>query len=89
LKNTLKKRVISLEEEIPQVTVLLSDLEIIRAALSSAYYQNETLDISDQYRKLSNRPQPSPMTKALQGAVAKVDNYIKIATIDEEELTDE
>jgi hypothetical protein len=29
------------------------------------------------------------MTKALQGAVAKVDNYIKIATIDEEELTDE
>jgi len=78
-----------LEEEIPQVTVLLSDLEIIRAALSSAYYQNETLDISDQYRKLSNRPQPSPMTKALQGAVAKVDNYIKIATIDEEELTDE
>jgi hypothetical protein len=81
--------VISLEEEIPQVTVLLSDLEIIRAALSSAYYQNETLDISDQYRKLSNRPQPSPMTKALQGAVAKVDNYIKIATIDEEELTDE
>lgn len=78
-----------MEEEIPQVTVLLSDLEIIRAALSSAYYQNETLDISDQYRKLSNRPQPSPMTKALQGAVAKVDNYIKIATIDEEELTDE
>jgi len=72
-------------DEIPQVTVLLSDLEIIRAALASAYYQNETIDISDQYRKLSNRPQPSPMTKALQGAVAKIENYIQLAILEEEE----
>jgi len=78
-----------LEEEIPQVTVLLSDLEVIRAALASAYYQNETLDLTDQYRKLSNRPQPSAMTKALQGAIGKVENYIKIAIIEEEELTNE
>ena len=72
-------------DEIAQVTVLVSDLDIIRAALTSAYYQNETLDMVDQYRKLNNRPQPSPMTKALQGAVAKVENYIKIAIIEEEE----
>jgi hypothetical protein len=72
-------------DEIPQVSVLLSDLEIMRAALSSAYYQNETMDLSDQYRKLNNRPQPSPMTKALQGAVAKVENYINLAIIEDEE----
>jgi len=78
-------------DEIPQVSVLLSDLEIIRAALSSAYYQNETMDLSEQYRKLNNRPQPSPMTKALQGAVAKVENYINLAIIadEENEETDE
>jgi len=76
--------VISLEE-LQQVSILVSDLEIIRAALSSAYYQNETMDISEQYRKLNNRPQPSPMTKALQGAVAKVENYIQIAAIQEED----
>ena len=72
-------------DEIPQVSVLLSDLEIMRAALSSAYYQNETMDLSEQYRKLNNRPQPSPMTKALQGAVAKVENYINLAIIADEE----
>jgi hypothetical protein len=72
-------------DEIPQVSVLLSDLEIMRAALSSAYYQNETMDLSEQYRKLNNRPQPSPMTKALQGAVAKAENYINLAIIADEE----
>lgn len=70
-------------EELQQVSVLVTDLEIIKAALSSAYYQNETLDISEQYRKLSNRPQPSPMTKALQGAVGKVENYIQLAMTEE------
>jgi hypothetical protein len=76
-------------DEMIQVSVLVTDLEIIRAALSSAYYQNETMDISEQYRKLNNRPQPSPMTKALQGAVAKVENYIKIAEIEEEEVIED
>ena len=76
-------------DTIPQVSVLLADLEIMKAALSSAYYQNETLDISEQYRKLIGRPQPSPMTKALQGAVAKVENYIQIALIEEEEKVTE
>jgi hypothetical protein len=78
-----------LDTELQQVSVLVTDLEVIRAALSSAYYQNETLDIADQYRKLSNRPQPSPMTKALQGAVAKVDNYINLAILEEEEVTED
>lgn len=79
-----------MDDEIPQVSVLVSDLEILRAALSSAYYHNETLDLAEQYRKLSNRPQPSPMTKALQGAIAKVENYINLAILEEEsEETDE
>ena len=78
-----------MDTELQQVSVLVTDLEVIRAALSSAYYQNETLDIADQYRKLSNRPQPSPMTKALQGAVAKVDNYINLAILEEEEMTED
>jgi hypothetical protein len=43
----------------------------------------------DQYRKLNNRPQPSAMTKALQGAVGKVENYIQIAIIQEEDETQE
>lgn len=77
------------ETEIPQVTVLLSDLEVIRAALASAYYQNETLDLAEQYRKLSNRPQPSPMTKALQGAIAKVENYVKIAIMEDEDTNEQ
>ena len=77
------------DNEIPTVTVLLSDLDVIRAALTSAYYQNETLDIAEQYRKLNNRPQPSPMTKALQGAIGKVENYIQIAIAEEEEQVDD
>jgi len=76
-------------DELQQVSVLVSDLEVIRAALTSAYYQNETLDMVDQYRKLNNRPQPSAMTKALQGAVGKVENYIQIAIIQEEDETQE
>ena len=78
-----------MEEEISQVTVLLSDLEVIRAALASAYYQNETLDLTEQYRRLNNRPQPSPMTKALQGAIGKVENYIKIAIMEDEDTNEQ
>lgn len=74
-------------EELQQVSVLVSDLEVIRAALTSAYYQNETLDIAEQYRKLSGRPQPTPMTNALKGAVGKVENYIALAE-QEEEVTE-
>ena len=76
-------------QEIPQVSVLVSDLEVIKAALASAYYQNETLDIADQYRKLNNRSQPSPMTKALQGAIGKVENYIALADELDGEFDDE
>jgi hypothetical protein len=75
-------------DEIPQTAVLGSDLEIILAALNSAYYQNVTLDMLDQYRKLSGREQPSAMTKALQGAIAKVENYIAIMLEDDQEESD-
>ena len=76
-------------EELQQVSILVTDLEIIRAALTSAYYQNETLDMAEQYRKLNGRPQPSPMTKALQGAVGKVENYIALAEQEDEVTEDE
>ena len=76
-------------DELQQVSVLVSDLEIMRAALTSAYYQNETLDMAEQYRKLSGRPQPSSMTKALQGAVGKVENYIALAEQEDEVTEDE
>ena len=78
-----------MDTELQQVSVLVSDLEIIRAALTSAYYQNETLDIAEQYRKLSGRSQPTPMTKALQGAVGKVENYIQLAITEQEEVTED
>lgn len=77
-----------MDEKIPQVTVLGSDLEVILAALNSAYYQNVTLDMLDQYRKLSSREQPSSMTKALQGAIAKVENYIALIIEESQETTD-
>ena len=77
-----------MDTELQQVSVLVSDLEVIRAALTSAYYQNETMDMVEQYRKLNNRSQPSPMTKALQGAVGKAENYIQLA-MTEEEVTDD
>jgi hypothetical protein len=47
------------------------------------------LDIAEQYRKLSGRPQPTPMTKALQGAVGKIENYIALAEQEEEVTEDE
>jgi hypothetical protein len=46
------------------------------------------MDMVEQYRKLNNRSQPSPMTKALQGAVGKAENYIQLA-MTEEEVTDD
>ena len=76
-------------DELQQASVLVTDLEIIRAALTSAYYQNETLDMAEQYRKLNGRPQPSPMTNALKGAVGKVENYIALAEQEDEVTEDE
>lgn len=77
-----------MDDEIPSTQVLLSDLEVLRAALSSAYHQNLSLDLVENYRKLSNRQPQSAMTKALQGALAKIETYIALA-IEEEEPTDE
>lgn len=77
-----------MEEGIPSTQVLLSDLEVLRAALSSAYNQNVCLDLVDSYRKLSNRQPNSAMTKALQGALAKVEMYLTLA-MEEEPHEDE
>jgi hypothetical protein len=71
------------EQTVPQVLVLVEDLEVIRAALNNAFYQNTTLDLLDSYRKLGQRQSHSAMTKALQGCVAKVEYYI--ASVEEED----
>jgi hypothetical protein len=71
------------EQTVPQVSVLVEDLEVIRAALNNAYYQNTALDLLDSYRKLGQRQSHSAMTKALQGCIAKVENYLALA---EEEI---
>lgn len=67
------------------VPVLLTDLELLRATLNSALNQNVVLDLAEQYRKLSNRPQSSPMTKAIQGSIEKVEAYINSIEEDEDE----
>lgn len=67
----------------PEVTVLLSDLEVIRAALNSAYHKGVAEDLSEQYRKLSNRQQYSALTKALEGTLSTVDTYIEAAQEDD------
>lgn len=59
--------------------VPVSDLEVLRAALNSAYHHSTTLDLAEQYRKLSLRPLPSQLTQALQNALTLVITYIDIA----------
>jgi hypothetical protein len=71
-----------------EVSVQLSDLEVLRAALNSAHAQNMVLDLAEQYRKLSTRPQPSAMTKSLERAIDQVDLYIAEALSEQEESTD-
>lgn len=69
------------------IPVLVMDLEIIRSALNVAHMQSMSQDLSDQYRKLSNRQQYSAMTKALEGSLAKVDAYL--SQLDEDENEDD
>lgn len=58
------------------IQVLVTDLEVIRAALNISHMQSVSQDLSDQYRKLSNRQQYSAMTKALEGSLIKADAYL-------------
>lgn len=71
------------------IPVLIMDLEVIRSALNVAHMQSMSQDLSDQYRKLSNRQQYSAMTKALEGSLAKVDAYLEAAYKEPEEEDDE
>jgi hypothetical protein len=61
-----------------EVAVALSHLEVIRAALNSAYHKGMAEDLADQYRKLSNRQQYSALTKSLEGTLAMVEDYIEV-----------
>lgn len=75
-----------LTDDIP---VLIMDLEVIRSALNVAHMQSMSQDLSDQYRKLSNRQQYSAMTKALEGSLDKVDAYLAAYEAQQEEDDDE
>ena len=67
-----------------EAPVLISDLEVVRSALNAAYMQSSAQDLSDQYRKLSSRVQYSAMTKALEGALSKVEAYLNATVVDDE-----
>ena len=73
------------------IPVLVMDLEVIRSALNVAHMQSMSQDLSDQYRKLSNRQQYSAMTKALEGSLAKIDAYLAAyeKMLDEDEVTED
>lgn len=64
------------EQPLPSLNVLVSDLEVIRAALNSAYHKTLAEDLAEQYRKLSNRQQYSALTKSLEGTLALVEGYL-------------
>lgn len=68
-----------------EASVLLSDLEEIKASLSAAHKQNEAWDIFDSYRKLNNRFQWSAMTRSLENCINKVTAYIDSAAEETEE----
>lgn len=77
-------------DEVEEVLVLASDLEIIRSALNVAHMFSMSQDLSDQYRKLSNRQQYSAMTKTLESSLGKVEAYLALLEQqDDEEQEDE
>lgn len=61
------------------VEVDIRHLELLRATLNSAVHHNTVLDLADQYRKMSVRPQDSPMTKSLRSSIEIVEAYIEEA----------
>lgn len=62
-----------MSDPVSEISVSIDDLEVFRAALNSAYHANLALDLSEQYRKLSVRNQSSPMTKALESALERIE----------------
>lgn len=66
-----------------EVSVLVSDLEEIKATLNATHKQNESWDIFDNYRKLNNRFQWSAMTRTISTTMTKVDAYIEEAQEDD------
>jgi hypothetical protein len=66
------------------VSVRLSDLIQVRDSLNSSYYHNLALDMADSYRKLNRQNRGSPMTLALQAALAKTNEYLDAADANSE-----
>lgn len=62
------------------VTLPLSDLVAIRAAINSSYYHNLALDMGEAYRKLNRQNRGSAMTLALKDALTMSNDAIEMAT---------
>lgn len=73
------------ETQVPQIALLVDDLEAIRAALNSAHMCAMAEDLASQYRKLSNRQQYSPLTRVLGKSLAMVEGYINDEVTEEDE----
>lgn len=59
------------------VAIPIPDLDLIRATLSSAYHYSTVVDLQEQYRKLTQRPTPSNLTKSLQNALTLITAYMQ------------
>lgn len=70
------------------IEVPLDDLQIIRAALNSAYHHSTVLDLAEQYRKLHQRPQESKLTQALKNALTLLVAYMETDVGPNEEVPD-
>lgn len=62
------------------IEVPLGDLEVIRSALNAAYHHATVLDLAEQYRRLTQRPQTSKLTRGLETALTIVVDYLEAAS---------
>lgn len=70
------------------VTLSLSDLTKIHAAVNSAYHQNLAMDMVDSYRRLNRQARGSDMTLALKDALDTAATYIQTHPTTTQETAD-
>ena len=63
-------------DELDEVSVLRADLEAMRIALSNAEALSSTLDLQQQLRNLSGRPEYSRLTRDLNRCKTKAEAYM-------------
>lgn len=60
------------------VEIPVTDLQIIRATLNSAFHHSTVIDLVEQYQKLAQAPKASNLTKALQQALTLIEAYLEM-----------